>query len=149
MKVQEILTESTGGGNWLTIIKKHHKGIKAAFDAAKRNPTQATLQKLKKLLMAHAIAEENTVYPTLEEHGISDTSLEHEQDGAKAEVKKLAANWKDPDIKKKIAKLEKGVLEHAIQHEEKDRFKRLFSKLDAEQTKKLTIAYKKRYKQQI
>lgn len=145
MKVLEILTE-TEELNWLSQIKKHHREIKAAFTTAIENPSQANINRVKTLVLAHSVAEEASVYPTLVKHGISDTNLEHEQDGAKAEVRKLASKWNEPDIQNQLKKLLKGVLTHAIQHEEKNKFKKLFAKLDKEQNGELTAEYKKHYK---
>jgi hemerythrin superfamily protein len=131
--------------NWLSEIKKHHEAIKRAFIIAINDPSESNVKELKFLINAHSIAEEAVIYPQLSKHGINDEQLEKEQTGAKEEIHYLSHHVDEPDIKGKLKKLMKAVLEHAVVHEEHKAFPKLMSKLSTPENMKLGDEYMTHY----
>jgi hypothetical protein len=130
---------------WLSIIKQHHKGIKRAFMVSIANPTKQNISYLKFLINGHSIAEEAVIYPQLSLHGMNDEDLEKEQTGAKEQIHYLSHHYDEPNIKIELKKLYKAVLLHALDHEEKHKFKELDKKLSKEENIKLGDEYLKHY----
>ena len=60
---------SASSGDWLSLVLEHHVQIEAAFDAVglttDADSRRAALRELVALLTAHAVAEENVLYPAL------------------------------------------------------------------------------------
>lgn len=86
---RERARSSASAGDWLSLVLDHHVMIEAAFaaitlttDAASR---QAALRELSAVLTAHAVAEENVLYPALAHaHARGHAELAYEE---QAEVK--------------------------------------------------------------
>jgi len=140
--------------DWLKEIKKHHLGIKKQFDLCIKEPTKPNVEYLQTLIDAHAIAEEAVIYPQISKHDMDDEGLEKEQTEAKEIIHSLVKNyskWKnfvkndENYLVSKLTELKAAVLEHAIQHEEKDKFKKLYADLSKEETDKLGDKYMKHY----
>lgn len=141
--------------DWFKLIKKHHIEIKQAFETAIEDPSYNNVEEVKKLLMAHALAEEAVIYPALKPDGQDDEQLEKEQTEAKFAVHELMHNYhsKFKTITKSkrlyvIAKLKEileAVLTHAIDHEEKDQFLKLHNDLSKEKSDELGKEYQEKY----
>jgi hemerythrin superfamily protein len=129
--------------SWYSQIQKDHKEIKSAFEHAIQDPSEPNITKARELLLAHAYAEEKSIYPSLKKHQIGDSDLLSEQHQAEEEIKHI--NSKTKDVKEKLSKLLQAVLEHAISHEEKDKFKQLREKLGIQQNLELGSLYKQHY----
>ena len=118
-------------GDWLSLALDHHDMIRAAFDACRRarDPIDRaeTLQRLKRVLIGHAQAEEVVLYPALERAGErGDAGRAYgEQVAAKvhlAEIDRMeptSDNWRE-----KVDHLRNAVLHH-IYEEENDWFLKL------------------------
>jgi hypothetical protein len=118
-------------GDWLSLALDHHDMIRAAFEACRRarDPVDRgeTLQRLGRVLIGHAQAEEVVLYPALDRAGErGDAGRAYgEQVGAKvhlAEIDRLeptSDNWRE-----KIEHLRTAVLHHIYQ-EESDWFLKL------------------------
>lgn len=132
--------------SWLREVKRHHEGIKQAFQVAYTNPTQPNLDRLKLLLDAHSSAEEATIYPALVAHGIKDDNLETEQAAAVARIAYLSEHITDPSTKSELKDLYEKVLVHAVVHEEKSKFYDLQKRMTTPENIQLTQAYIAAYK---
>jgi hypothetical protein len=142
--------------DWLKEIKKHHLGIKKQFDLCIKEPTKSNVEHLEDLIDAHAISEEAVIYPEISKHGMNDEGLEAEQTEAKELIHYLVKNFdkykgmkkgKESYLVLKLTELKAAVLEHAIKHEEKDKFKKLYAELTKEETEKLGNEYIEHYEE--
>jgi len=138
------------GGNWLDMVKAHHALIAETLDKILATSDgqvaeQARLQKhLAYLVTAHAVAEENVLYPALARLGMTGESdqLYLEQAHAKVGNADLEVTPKGTDSwLAKVGSLKTAILHHAKDEEEADQFPRLMAGASARDNAKLTADY--------
>jgi len=143
--------------DWLAIVKTHHAAIAKAFDELLATgmksgaPRESALKKLAYQLTAHAVAEENVLYPALAMHGMTSESDKLYMDQAHAKVMNAEVDLAAMSDKQGNAWLDKAkalqaaVLKHAKEDEEANLYPKLKQKLDAKQNAMLTAEYQHQY----
>ena len=151
-----VAQTAAAGGDWLAIVKTHHAAIAKTFEelvatGMKAGATRdAALKKLAYQLTAHAVAEENVLYPALAMHAMTSESdkLYLDQAHAKvmnAEIDMAAVTDKGDVWLDKAKTLQAAVLKHAKEDEEANFYPKLKAKLDARQNAMLTAEYQHQY----
>lgn len=124
-----------------------HRHILALLDAMERTHTGETFQRtqlllrLKRRLAAHAIAEEDVVYPLLHDHAHQEADVRHlygEHADMKMHLYALEQMPKDdPAWRRRVIQLKELVAEHVQQEEDVD-FPKLRNALDQRETARLS-----------
>ena len=147
-------TQALDGG-WLQLVKAHHLMIEQAFDAliddSGRNFSRCAVlhKRLSYLLTAHAVAEENVLYPALAMCNLQSDSDRLYLDQAHAKVMNALLDISDekcgPDWLEKASQLRTAVLRHAKEDEEGNLYPQLAQALDATTATKLDMAYRREF----
>lgn len=153
---QAVAETAAAGGTWMDMIKAHHAQIADTFDKllAARGPA-AEMPLLKRLgyqLTAHAVGEENSIYPALAMHGMQAGSDKLYIDQAHAKVgnteldimAKMSKSG-DPAFKSKVQALKAAVLQHAKGDEEADLYPKLMQAAGPEGNRMITMMYKQQF----
>jgi|GEM_PF-2799862 len=142
-------------GDWLAMVKAHHKLVAKTFEQMLDSGSRTFLKRdamqhaLSYQLTAHSVAEENVLYPALARMGLLTESdrLYLDQGHAKVQNAELAlvsekdeSAWFD-----KVRTLQAAVLKHALQDEEADIYPRLLQKTDKATNVMLATAYKRHF----
>ena len=154
-----VAQTAASGGDWLAIVKTHHAAIAKTFEELLATgmkagaPRESALKELAYQLTAHAVAEENVLYPALAMHGMTSESDKLYLDQAHAKVMNaevdmaaMADKQGNPNAWLDKAKaLQAAVLKHAKEDEEANLYPKLKQKLDAKQNDMLTAEYQHQY----
>ena len=153
---QAVAQTAAAGGTWMDMIKAHHAMISETFDKllAARGPAAEAplLKRLGYLLTAHAVGEENSIYPALAMHGMQAGSDKLYIDQAHAKVGNteldiMAKMSKagDPAFKDKVRALQAAVLQHAKGDEEADLYPKLMQAAGPEGNRMITMMYRQQF----
>lgn len=141
------------GGDWLRMIEQHHGLIERAFqELLARNDApweQRNLQMLNlhQVLKAHQLAEEHVIYPAAVRAGLQSQTDQLYRQEAEAKVmtsqlRLLAlAKERNPAWIETARQLQKAVLHHAREEEEKNVYPQLKQRLDAAENRRLSELY--------
>ena len=142
------------GGNWFDMVKgAHHAMIAHTFDeidGSEGDPAR-TLMLFKRqsyLLTAHAVAEENVIYPAIARMGMKADSdhLYIEQAHAKVLNADIEVMMKDHQRwREDQAILKAAVLHHAKEDEEANLFPRLMAASTPDQNRMMTEGYAREF----
>ena len=138
-------------GDWDQALAAEHKMALGIFDLLEKTTDKQAgrrsflLMQLKHALGKHAFQEENTVYATMRDQGITEGAdhLNHEHGYVKqylfelTEMSRGDARWLP-----KLAEFRTLITEH-MREEEQDLFPRMKAQLSAEQNKHLTVQMNK------
>jgi hemerythrin superfamily protein len=149
-----VVDAQAAGGSWFDMVKGHHAMIADTLDkilatSDSEAVERAKLQKhLGYLLTAHAVAEENVLYPALARLGMTGASdqLYIEQAHAKVGNADLEVSRKgDSAWLAKVATLKTAILHHAKDEEEADLFPKLMSSASSDMNAMLTAGYARQF----
>ncbi|MGA0612756.1 hemerythrin domain-containing protein [Caldimonas sp. KR1-144] len=144
---------------WLEMVKGHHEAISRSFDAllddsdVSRLRRDSLLRTLAFQMTAHAVAEENALYPALAVHGLLPEADRLYMDHAHFKVQlammqaaeagqRSTAEWLVA-----VRKLRDVALTHARKDEEETLFPRLALLLDDRDNQSLALTYEREYGQ--
>lgn len=162
LPMQRADTRSAGDVTvgWLEMVKGHHEAISRSFDAlldpgeAARMKRDSMLRSLAFQMTAHAVAEENVIYPALAVNGLLTESdrLYLEQAHFKvqmamlqavdAQEREASAQWLGA-----VRQLRDVVLTHARRDEEELLYPRLALQIGDRGNQELALAYDREYAQ--
>ncbi len=123
------------------MLKKDHEKVKQMFNAIiSGKATRDTFEELARELRNHMQLEEEYLYPVLEEHEISkDIAMHADEEHLAAKNLILEIENLEYDNERWIPKLEvlRGSVEHHIEHEEGEIFKKMKKVLSREVTQEI------------
>lgn len=144
---------------WLDMVKGHHEAISRTFDAllddgdASRLRRDSLLRTLAFQMTAHAVAEENAVYPALALHGLLPEADRLYMDQAHFKVQLAMLQAAEAEQRSTaewlaaVRKLRDVALTHARKDEEETLFPRLALLLDDRASQSLALAYEREHGQ--
>jgi len=153
---EAVAQAESAGGDWMAMVKAQHGAIAKTLDqlvAAKGDaPPRDVVERLVYQLTAHAVAEENVLYPAMATNGMADQSGQLYDEHAKAKIMLSALHMASMKEGKPLqnwrataTKLQSAILQHAKEHEESAMYPKLQEKLDAKQNQLITASYKQQF----
>jgi len=142
-------------GDWLSQILAHHRGIEAAFAAAKAahdaGSRTAALKQLGVLLTGHAIAEESVIYPALANGGEKGHAGTGYEEQAMVKIQMALLEKLDPMSQDFVDKLEhiEGAVAHHVYAEEGNWYLDLKQKAPASDQAMLSKRYAEEYERYV
>lgn len=161
LPMRQADTRSAGDAatGWLAMVKSHHEAISRSFDAlldgseAARMRREGLMRALSFQMTAHAVAEENVIYPALAISGLVSESDRLYLEQAHFKVQLAMINAIDAQQRDSaqwlgaVRELRDVVLLHARRDEEELLFPRLALQLDDQANQTLALAYDREYAQ--
>lgn len=150
-----VAQTDAAGGDWMAMVRSHHAMLDATFQdllATRDNQARqrkALHQRLAYILTAHAVAEENVLYPALAMHGLKPGSDKLYHDQAEAKVMNaeldMAADKGNSAWLDKVRTLQAAITTHAKQDEEADLYPKLMQAASREENAMLTAGYRREF----